>query len=250
MTDLLLGRNAIREALIAGRRTFHQIVLAQGIIEKGIIAEILTICQQRKISVERMHRREMDRLAGQVKHQGIAARTTSYPYASIGDILLLAQGHQEQPFLLALDSLQDPQNVGSLLRSAEAVGVHGVILPDRRSAQVTAAVSRASVGAVEHLRIARVTNLAHAIDDLKEQGVWAVGIEAHAKSVDYRQVDLNMPVIIVLGSEGQGMRRLIVEKCDWLLRIPMRGQINSLNVSVAGSLALYQVLNKRQETSY
>ena len=247
MTDLLLGRNAVREALVAHRRTVHQIMLVQGVGEKGIIAEILTMCRQRRIPVEYAQRRDMDRLAGPVKHQGIAARTSSYPYSSMEEMLLLAKERSEQPFLLALDSLQDPQNVGSLLRSAEAVGVHGVLLPDRRSAQVTAAVTRASVGAVEHLRIAQVTNLARAMDELKELGLWAVGIEELTTSIDYRQVDLNMPLVIVMGSEGQGMRRLIVEKCDWLLRIPMRGQINSLNVSVAGSIALYQVLNSRQE---
>jgi len=156
-----------------------------------------------------------------------------------------ARQRDERPFLLALDSLQDPQNVGSLLRTAEAVGVHAVIVPVRRAVGITPAVSRASAGAVEHLRIARVTNLARTLDDLKTERVWIVGAEDRPGAQDYREVSLDMPLVLVVGSEGRGMRRLTAEKCDLLVRIPMRGHIGSLNVSVAGSILLYEAWRAR-----
>jgi 23S rRNA (guanosine2251-2'-O)-methyltransferase len=155
----------------------------------------------------------------------------------------------EAPFFLALDSIQDPQNLGSLLRTAEAVGIHGVILPDRRAAGITPAASRASAGAAEHLHVAQVTNLVRTLEALKEAGVWIVGGEEHPQSVDYRRPALNLPVALVLGSEGQGMRRLVAETCDLLLRIPMRGQVGSLNVSVAGGILLYHLLAARQSAT-
>jgi 23S rRNA (guanosine2251-2'-O)-methyltransferase len=146
---------------------------------------------------------------------------------------------------LALDSLQDPQNVGSLLRTAEAVGVHGVIVPERRAVGVTPAVSRASAGAVEHLLVAQVTNLARVLEELKGRGVWVVGVEDVPAAQDYRDVDLDMPLVLVVGGEGPGMRRLVMGTCDLLLRIPMRGHVGSLNVSVAGSIVLYQAWSGR-----
>jgi 23S rRNA (guanosine2251-2'-O)-methyltransferase len=240
--EILVGRNSVREALIAGRRQISKILLAEGVAERGTIADILQLSQQSGIPVSRVRRRELDRVGDNAQHQGVAAQVSFYPYVEYGDLLGKAG---ELPFLLALDSLQDPQNVGSLLRTAEAVGVHGVILPKRRSAQVTPAVSRASAGAVEHLSVAQVVNLARTLDDLKAGGVWVVGLESHPEAKDYRTVDLNMPLVLVVGSEGRGLRRLVAERCDWLLRVPMRGRINSLNVSVAGSLALYQAWTAR-----
>jgi len=167
-------------------------------------------------------------------------------YVEIDDILAPAREGGEMPFVLALDSLQDPQNVGSLMRTAEAVGVHGVILPDRRAVGVTPAVSRASAGAVEHLQVAMVKNLVRALDELKERGLWIAGGEDHPEAVDYTGVDLNRPLALVLGSEGRGMRRLVAERCDFLLRIPMRGRVGSLNVSVAGGILLYRAWHARQ----
>ena len=240
--EILSGSNSVREALVAGRRQITKILLAEGVSERGTIADILELSQRAEIPVSRVRRSELDRLGDKTQHQGVAAQVSFYPYVEFGDLLGMGGEH---PFLLALDSLQDPQNVGSLLRTAEAVGVHGVLLPRRRSAQVTPAVSRASAGAVEHLRVAQVVNLVRALDDLKAGGVWVVGLEGHPEAQDYRTVDLNMPLVLVVGSEGHGLRRLIVERCDWLLRVPMRGRINSLNVSVAGSLALYQAWNAR-----
>ena len=244
--DILAGRNAVREALLAGRRRVYEIILADGVAEKGGIERIVQLCRESKTPISRVKRHEMDRLVGKLKHQGIVAQVSAYPTVDLSNILDLAQERQEPPFLLALDSLQDPQNVGSLLRTAEAVGVHGIVLPARRSASVTPAVSRASAGAVEHLLVATVTNLARALDALKARGVWAVGVENHPNAQDYRQVDLNMPLVFVLGSEGQGMRRLVADKCDLLVRIPMRGRIDSLNVAVAGSIVLYRAWNARE----
>ena len=246
VTELLVGRNSVREALLACRRRIERVLLAEGVREKALIEDILRLCRQAGISVIRLRRDELDRLGGGLEHQGVAAQVSSYPYADVAGILALARQRQEPPFLLALDSLQDPQNVGSLLRTAEAVGVHGIILPIHRAVGITPAVSRASAGAVEHLPVAQVTNLANTLEALKAEGIWVVGLESDPSLQDYRLVELNMPLVIVLGSEGYGMRRLVAEKCDLLLRLPMRGRIGSLNVSVAGSILLYQAWNARE----
>jgi 23S rRNA (guanosine2251-2'-O)-methyltransferase len=245
-SEILAGRNSVREALLARRRVIHQVILAEGVGEKGIVEEIVQLARAARVPVERARRQDLDRWGTELKTQGVIARVSGYPYAEVDDLLALAQERGEPPFLLALDSLQDPQNVGSLLRTAEAVGVHGVILPERRAVGITPAVSRASAGAVEWLRVAMVTNLARTLDVLKEAGVWIVGVEDLPEAQDYRQVDLNMPLALVVGSEGRGTRRLVMEKCDLLVRIPMRGHINSLNVSVAGALVLYQAWNARE----
>jgi 23S rRNA (guanosine2251-2'-O)-methyltransferase len=242
--EWLAGRNAVHEMLRAQRRRVEKVILAEGAEVKGILADILNLSRQARIPVERAERFVLERLVGR-EHQGIIAQVSDYPYTSPEEIIALAHARQEPPFLLALDALQDPQNVGSLLRTAEAVGVHGVIIPERRAVGVTPAVSRASAGAVEHLCVAQVTNLARTLDALKAEGVWSVGVEEHPSARDYREADLNMPLVLVLGSEGEGMRRLVAEKCDLLVRIPMRGRINSLNVAVAGSLLLYQAWNAR-----
>lgn len=244
-TEILAGRNSVREALLARRRWIHQLILAEGVGEKGVVEEILQLAREAGVPVEHARRQEVDRWGNELKTQGVIARASAYPYVEVADILKLAQERGEPPFILVLDSLQDPQNVGALLRTAEAVGVHGVILPERRAVGITPAVSRASAGAVEWLAVALVTNLARTLDGLKEQGVWVVGVEDRPEAQDYRRVDLNMPLALVLGSEGRGTRRLVMEKCDLVVRIPMRGHVGSLNVSVAGSLLLYQAWNAR-----
>jgi 23S rRNA (guanosine2251-2'-O)-methyltransferase len=244
--EFLAGRNAVREALLARRRRIERVFLAEGVREKALIEDIQRLCQQAEIPVQRLRRDELDRLGGGLEHQGVAARVSPYPYAKLAEVLALAERRQEMPFLLALDSLQDPQNVGSLLRTAEAVGVHGVIVPKDRAVGITPAVSRASAGAVEHLLVVQVTNLAQTLEELKTKGIWVVGLESDPALQDYRLADLNMPLVIVVGSEGQGLRRLVAEKCDLLLKLPMRGRIGSLNVSVAGSILLYHAWNTRQ----
>ncbi len=242
----LAGRNPVYEALCAGRRAVEEVVLAEGIAQKDIIDDILQTCDQRGIPISWVDRKQVDRMAGDVNHQGVAARVSPYPYLSLDQLLHMSRQREEQPFFLALDSLKDPQNLGALARTAEAVGVQGIIIPKRRSASVTEAVSRASVGAIEYLHVAQVTNLARTLDILKEERIWVVGVEDHPDAQDYREADLDMPLALVLGSEGKGMRRLTVEKCDFLYRIPMVGHINSLNVSVAGSVMLYRAWEARQ----
>lgn len=248
--EILAGRNSVYEALRAGRRRVQRILVARGAQERGTLADLLAEAATQRVTVEQVDRGQLDRVAGDLHHQGVVAEATPYPYAEVADLLRLAQRRSEPPLLLALDAVQDPQNVGTLLRTAEVVGAHGVLLPGRRAAQITPAVSRASAGAVEHLLIAQVTNLVRALDELKEAGLWVVGVEAHPDASDIAHVNLNMPLALVLGSEGSGMHRLVAEHCDLLVQLPMRGQISSLNVAVAGSILLYQAwLARRQAQS-
>jgi len=247
--EILAGRNSVYEALRAARRPMHRVLVARGAQERGTLAALLSAAGDRGVPVEYVDRAQLDRAARDLHHQGVIAEAGEYPYGSMTEMLLFARQRQEQPLLLALDGVQDPQNVGTLLRTAEAVGVHGVLLPERRTAHITPAVSRASAGAVEHLCIGLVTNLVRALEELKASGVWVVGVEAHRAAVHYALANLDMPLVLVLGSEGEGMHRLVAEHCDVLVSLPMYGQINSLNVAVAGSILLYQARLARQHAS-
>jgi len=244
MRELLYGRNAVRECLRAGRRTVYKVLLAEGVKESGTVADILNTARGRGIVPQRVERRQLDGL-GDVNHQGVAAEVEPYPYSDPEEMLMVAKERGESPLLLLLDCLQDPQNLGTLLRTAEAVGVHGVIIPKRRAVAVTPAVVNASAGAVEHLFIARVTNLVQAMERLKAADVWVAGLEDVPEAQLYHRADLNIPLALVVGSEGAGMRRLVRERCDFLIRLPMRGRISSLNASVAGSIALYEIWRQR-----
>jgi len=243
MRGILYGRNAVWEALRAGRRRFYKLVLAEGVRESGIVAEIADLARQRQIPLQRVERRQLDEISS--NHQGVAAEVSPYPYVDWEEILAEIERGQEMPLLLLLDCLQDPQNLGSLLRTAEIVGVQGVVLPKRRAVGVTPAVVNASAGAVEHLRVARVTNLVRAMEELKGRDIWIVGLENVPQAQPYYQADLNLPLALVVGSEGRGMRRLVREKCDLLIKLPMRGRISSLNAAVAGSIALYEAWRQR-----
>jgi 23S rRNA (guanosine2251-2'-O)-methyltransferase len=191
-----------------------------------------------------LDRRALDRIADTDRHQNVAAEVLEYDYSTLDDLLVLAQERNEKPFLLALDSLQDPQNLGSLIRTAEAVGAHGVVVPRHRAVGVTPAVEKSSAGAIEHLPVAEVVNLNKAADDLKEQGVWVVGLDAEGDK-SYDEIDPTLPLCLVVGSEGKGISRLLKEKCDMLVNLPMRGQVGSLNAAVAGSIVLYDVWRRR-----
>jgi 23S rRNA (guanosine2251-2'-O)-methyltransferase len=245
MLEVLYGRNAVHEALRVGRRHCESLLLAEGVKESGTIAEILRLAAQRNVPVKQVNRRQLDTL-GPVNHQGIAAQISAYPYVELKVMLALARERNEPPLLLLLDCLQDPQNLGTLLRTAEVVGVHGVAIPRHRAAEITPAVSNASAGAVEHLLVAQVTNLVRTMEELKEKGVWIVGLEDLTDAQDYRQADLNMPLALVVGSEGHGLSRLVRERCDLWIRLPMRGHIESLNAAVAGSIALYEAWQQRE----
>jgi len=242
MKEWLYGRNAVYETLRARRRQPFRLRLAQGVESKGRLAEIIKLGAERRLPLERVPRASLDQLSD--GHQGVALEVSPYIYSDLSLILKTASRLDEAPFILVLDALQDPQNLGSLLRTAEAVGVHGVLLPLRQTATVTPAVVNASSGASEHLYVAQV-NLAQAIGALKSAGVWVIGLDAGAGAQPPEKVRLDGPVALVVGSEGSGMRELVRKSCDILLRLPMRGQVASLNAAAAGSIALYLALQAR-----
>ncbi|MFN2150362.1 MAG: 23S rRNA (guanosine(2251)-2'-O)-methyltransferase RlmB [Anaerolineales bacterium] len=242
MKEYIYSRNAAYETLRAGRRQIFQLLVAEGAQEKGRLSEIIALARQQKIKIERVARSRLDSIHRQ--HQGVALQVSDYPYQDLEDSLQLAEKRGEPPFVLLLDALQDPQNLGTLLRTAEAVGVHGVVIPLARTAQVTPAVVNASSGASEHLLIAQA-NLSQAISTLKAEGLWIVGLEGSPEASTPSQIRLDGPLGLVVGSEGEGMRSLVRKSCDLLLRLPMRGKIESLNAAVAGSIALYLALQAR-----
>jgi 23S rRNA (guanosine2251-2'-O)-methyltransferase len=212
-------------------------LLGEGVKETGIITEIVSLARELKVPVVRVPRNHIESLSDAA--QGVGLEVGAYPYVSVDEVLKLAHKRGEPPFLLALDHLQDPHNFGALVRTAEAVGVHGVIIPERRAVGVTPVVVSASAGASEHMRIAQVTNLVRTLKDLKAEGIWVVGLEGTSGSLPYHTADLNRPLVLLVGAEGWGISRLARETCDMVIRLPMRGRVQSLNASVAGGIALY-----------
>jgi 23S rRNA (guanosine2251-2'-O)-methyltransferase len=233
--ELLYGRHAVLESLRAGRRKVHRVYLAAGAKQTGSLAEILTLAQRCGCPAVEGPRQTFER-AGPVNHQGVLAETGPYPYVNLDDIL--PEPQDTAPLYLVLDHLQDVQNVGTLLRTAEAMAVKAILLPGRRAAEITPAVVNASAGAVEHLQVALTGNLVQALDQLKGAGVWVAGLEARREAIPLERADLTGPLALVVGAEGVGLARLVRERCDWLLAIPMHGRVTSLNVAVAGSVAL------------
>lgn len=236
MKEFIYSRNAVYETLLAKRRQVFRLEIAHGVQEKGRLLQILEMAEARKIPILHAPRDGLDKI--QPGHQGVILEASGYPYQNLADILDLAGQRGEPVFVLILDTLQDPQNLGTLLRTAEAVGVHGVVLPLARAAGVTPAVVNASSGASEHLLIAQA-NLSQAIEQLKEAGAWVVGLDQDPESRNPSEVRLDGALAVVVGSEGEGLRPLVRSKCDILLRLPMRGRVESLNAAVAGSIALY-----------
>jgi 23S rRNA (guanosine2251-2'-O)-methyltransferase len=222
----------------------HRILVAED-GQQALPRELLRVAAERNISLRPVPRARLDTLADH--HQGVIAEAAPYAYADLEDLLeaVRAAPPDQPPLLLALDAVQDPQNFGSLLRTALAAGAEGTLLPQRRSVGVTAAVGRASAGAVEHLKIARVVNLVRALQELKRAGVWVVGLDAEGRET-YDKVDLTVPVVLVVGSEGSGLGRLVAETCDVTIRLPMRGPLDSLNAAVAGSIVLYEAVRQRR----
>lgn len=243
MREILYGRQPVRECLRARRRHAHQLILAEGASEKGIVGEILDLAVGLKLPVKRVPRPQLDRIAK--AHQGVALEVAGYLYVEVVDIQSRARKLGEQPFILALDHLQDPQNLGALLRTAEVAGIHGALLPSRRAVGVTPSVVSASAGATEHLRVARVINLARTLQSLKTDGLWVVGLESRPGALLYHQIDLDLPLILVVGAEDRGLSRLVRDLCDMIVQLPMRGQIESLNASVAGGIVMYAALAAR-----
>jgi len=241
MTDLIYGRNAIREALLAGR--VRRVLMLAG--ASSVATELQREAKRLGVPVATTDRRELDRLTAGANHQGVVAEVAPFAYSSLDEILAESVARGEPPFILLLDCIQDPQNLGTLLRTAEAVGIHGVVIPRHRAAEVTPAVEKASAGAVEHLRIAQEANLTLVIQRLKAVGVWVAGIEDTPAATDYTKSNLSGPLAIVVGSEGKGISRLVRESCDFVLCLPMRGKVTSLNAAVAGSVVLYEALKQR-----
>jgi 23S rRNA (guanosine2251-2'-O)-methyltransferase len=234
MKEYIYSRNAVHEALLANRRQVFSIDIAEGAQEKGRLAEIVKLAAQRKIKVNRVPRGRLDKV--HQNHQGIIAEVSGYPYSDLVDILDSIK--DEPPFILLLDSLQDPQNFGTLIRTAEAVGVHGIVIPLARTVEVTPSVVNASSGASEHMRIAR-SNLAQAMDTLRDSDLWLVGLDQAGAQVEAGSRHLKGALGLVVGSEGEGLHELTRKKCDIILQLPMRGKVESLNAAVAGSVALY-----------
>lgn len=245
MTHFIYGRWPVLECLRAGRREMQKLLVADGIQEKGVIAEILGYAQELGVDTRRVPRRVIDDLAHEGNHQGVVLRTNGYPYVELEDLPAISRERGEKPFFLALDLLKDPQNVGVLLRVADAVGVHGIILQTRRGVEITSSVVAASSGAVEHLAVAQVTNLVNALKWFKEQEIWIIGMDIGPDLAPADKIDMNRALVLVLGSEGEGMRRLVRETCDILTTLPMRGEVESLNVATVGSIVLYQAWSAR-----
>jgi 23S rRNA (guanosine2251-2'-O)-methyltransferase len=240
--DWIFGRIPVYEVLRAQKRKVRQIYIAKDVQDKGVIHSVQALAKKTRIPVDRVPKSEIDRIHS--NHQGVIASVDAYPYDSLNDVLAFSRAKEEKPCLLILDSLQDPQNVGAIIRTAEVVGVHGVILPLRRSAGVSPAVVKASAGACEHIRVVRA-NLSQTIDLLKQNEIWILGLEHSAEAVRVDEADLQRGLALVVGSEQTGMRSLVRKKCDYLIQIPMRGQVESLNASAAAAVALYAIWQKR-----
>lgn len=239
--EYIAGKNPVLEALRAGRE-INKIWIAEG-SQKGAMKQVMELARERKVAVQFVPKKRIDQVADGA-HQGVLALVAAYRYAETGDMFKLAKERNEHPFILILDELEDPHNLGSILRTADAVGAHGVIIPKRRSVALTATVAKASTGAIEHIPVARVTNLSQTIAGLKQQGLWISGTDASG-TTDYRQMDADLPLGLVIGSEGRGMSRIVKEACDFLIRLPMVGHVTSLNASVAAGLLMYEVYRKR-----
>ena len=240
--DQVEGRNAVLELLESGR-DINKILVANG--EKhGSIHKILAIAKERKIIVTEMERNKLNQIAQTPNNQGVIAIVPPYNYCEVEEILEEAKRKNEMPFILILDGIEDPHNLGSIIRTAETAGVHGIIIPKRRAASVNSTVSKVSAGAVEYMKIARVNNINETIRYLKEQGVWICGTDMDTNTI-YTKQDYKMPIAIVIGSEGFGMSRLVKENCDFLVKIPMKGKITSLNASVSAGIVMYEVVKNR-----
>ena len=240
--DVLIGRNAVAEALKAGR-TINKLMVAEGDRE-GSIGEILALAKERGVITQFVDRSKIESVAGGLRHQGVMAYVAPVAYAELEDILKAAEEKGEAPFLLLLDELEDPHNLGALLRTADATGVHGVLIPKRRSVPLTATVAKTSAGAIEYVPVARIGNIAQTLKKLKDKGFWVAGADMDG-SQNYNEADLTGPLVLVVGSEGKGMSRLTKEACDFIVKMPMVGKINSLNASVAGSILMYESMRQR-----
>lgn len=239
--DMVAGRNAVMEAL-KGSRSVNKLMIANGSTE-GSIKEIIAVAKEKGVNIQYWDRSKLDSIVRGIRHQGVVAQVAPVQYAELEDILQVAKDRNEPPFIVLLDELEDPHNLGAILRTADAAGVHGVLIPKHRSCPLSATVAKTSAGAVEHVPVARVGNLVQTIKKLKQEGLWVAAADMDGK--DYYDTDLTGPLLLIIGSEGQGVGRLVKEQCDFVVRIPMVGKINSLNASVAGSILMYEAMKQR-----
>ena len=239
--DLVAGRNAVMEVL-KGNRSVNRLLVANGSAE-GSMREIIALAKEKGINIQFYDRSKLDAMAPGIRHQGVLAQVPPVQYAELEDILQIARDRNEPPFIVLLDELEDPHNLGAILRTADAAGVHGVLIPKHRSCPLSATVAKTSAGAVEHVPVARIGNMVQTIKRLKKEGLWVAA--ADMDGTDYYDTDLTGSLLLVIGSEGQGVGRLIKEQCDFVVRIPMVGKINSLNASVAGSILMYEAMKQR-----
>ena len=239
--DFIMGKNPVIEALKSGR-DINKIFIAEG-SQGGQMQQVIGMAKAANVFVQFVPKKKLDQMA-EGNHQGVIAQVAAYQYAEIEDLFHAAEQKNEAPFFLLLDEIEDPHNLGSIMRTADAVGAHGIIIPKRRAVGLTATVAKLSTGAIEHIPVVRVTNMARTIDELKEKGVWIAGTDAKG-SEDYRRFDGTLPLGLVIGSEGKGIGRLIRDKCDFLIHLPMAGHVTSLNASVAAALLMYEVYRKR-----
>ncbi len=237
--NLIVGRNAVREALRAGR-DMEKLLVSRG-EATGSLREILALAREKGVVVQEVDRRRLDEMAE--NHQGVAALASMYAYSTLEEILALAREKGEPPFLVVLDGITDPHNLGAIVRTAECMGAHGVILPERRAVGLTPAAMKAAAGALEWLKVARVTNLTRALETLKAQNVWTYATDMDGE--DYRRVNFSGGCALVIGAEGQGVSRLVRETCDQVVSIPMKGHIDSLNASVAAGVILAEIARQR-----
>ncbi|CAH8719176.1 23S rRNA (guanosine(2251)-2'-O)-methyltransferase RlmB [Paenibacillus thiaminolyticus] len=244
MEEYIAGKHSVTEALRSGR-TIHKVWIADN-AQKHLTQPIIAEAKKAGVIVQTADKRKLDQMAEGVQHQGVVAQVAAYGYVEVDDILARAEAKGETPFLLVLDEIEDPHNLGSILRTADCTGVHGVIIPKRRSVGLTATVSKTSAGAVEYVPVARVTNLAQTMEQLKERGIWLVGTDVSATQDLYETDLFTMPLALVIGNESKGMGRLVKQTCDALLKLPMAGQINSLNASVAAGIFMYEVVRRRR----
>lgn len=242
--EYVAGKHPVLEALRAGR-SINKIFLSNQ-AQRSLVQPILEEAKARRIVVQQVDKSKLDRLVPDMQHQGVVAQAAAVAYAEVDELLARAAERGEAPLIVLLDEIEDPHNLGSILRTADCTGVHGVIVPKRRSAGLTAVVAKTSAGAVEYVPVARVANLAQTIEKLKEAGLWIAGADVGAVEGFYES-NLTGPLAIVIGNEGQGLSRLVKERCDFILSLPMAGQINSLNASVATGVILYEVVRQRQE---
>ena len=244
MSEILIRRNTVLEALRGNRRDIHRLWIENNLNSKQI-EPLVRVAKERMVPIKRADKQTIGNKAKDGSHQGVLLETGPYTYSSIGEILASAVSLGEPPLVLMLDLLHGPQNIGSLLRTAEICGVHGVILQDRNAPDITPAIAQFSAGATEHLLIAQVTNLVTTIRQLQQENIWTVGLDMVDHAQRLGDTDLSMPLAIVVGHEGSGLRRLVRASCDFIIQLPMRGHVESLNASIAGSILLYAAWQAR-----